>query len=431
MPAVATRPEPKTLADAVQRNLSDPTRGKPLWAGPCGAGPQGGVTQGLVAKYLVCPERFRVKTIEGLAPGDRFSKVLEYGNCWHVCEESFAAHGDARWPIALTEYAKGLLAKYPFSRDDVEKWFEICKLQFPIYVRYWAKHKDVLQRKPLLQEYELDVQHALPSGRVVRLRGKLDSLDAVGSGREAGLWIQENKSKGDIDEQQLRKQLLFDLQSMTYLVAFNDYRQGCNVDGLFAAPLKGIRYNVIRRPLSGGKGSIKQHEASRGAKCPKCKEARSVTIKGVTIKCPKCGGAGRVNAKPAETKAAYLARLGKYISDEPETYFMRWNVAVSAEDVRRFRERCLDPLLENIADDYEWWAFCKANGMNVFDGQKRAERFDHCKRHFVFPFGVYSPLTDGGATDADEFVMTGNTVGLQRVTNLFPELQNADPCQES
>jgi len=69
--------------------------------------------------------------------------------------------------------------------------------------------------------------------------------------------------------------------------------------------------------------------------------------------------------------------------------------------------------------------------MNVFDGQKRAERFDHCKRHFVFPFGVYSPLTDGGATDADEFVMTGNTVGLQRVTNLFPELQNADPCQES
>jgi hypothetical protein len=192
---------------------------------------------------------------------------------------------------------------------------------------------------------------------------------------------------------------------------------------LGAYPLQGVRFNVVRRPLSGGKGTIKQGEGTRGAKCPKCKEARQITVKGVTVKCPKCGGAGRINAKPPETKAAYLARLGKYITDEPSTYFMRWNVEVSEADVRRFRERCLDPILENVADDFEWWSFCKASGGNVFDGQARQQKFDHCKRHFVHPFGVYSALTDGGATDTDDFVMTGITVGLQKVTNLFPELQ--------
>jgi hypothetical protein len=220
MPAVATKGGP--LAGLIQKEMSDPARRQPLWRGPGGAGSQGGVTQGLLAKYLVCPERFRVKTIEGLAPGDRFSKVLEYGQMWHACEESLAEHGDGKWPFALAEYAKGLLAKYPFSRDDVEKWFEVCRTQFPVYIDFWRKHPDVVARKPLLQERAFDVPYKLPSGRTVRLRGKWDSVDLVGD----GVWLMENKSKGEIDEEQLRKQLKFDLQTLFYITALREATRG-------------------------------------------------------------------------------------------------------------------------------------------------------------------------------------------------------------
>jgi hypothetical protein len=39
------------------------------------------------------------------------------------------------------------------------------------------------------------------------------------------------------------------------------------------------------------------------------------------------------------------------------------------------------------------------------------------------PYGVYSPLLDGGSTDLDEHLLTGSEVGLRRVDKLFKELQ--------
>jgi hypothetical protein len=38
------------------------------------------------------------------------------------------------------------------------------------------------------------------------------------------------------------------------------------------------------------------------------------------------------------------------------------------------------------------------------------------------PFGVYSPLLDGGGTEYDEYLSTGSTVGLVRTDRLFKEL---------
>ncbi len=236
--------------------------------------------------------------------------------------------------------------------------------------------------------------------------------------------MQENKTKGDIDEEQLRKQLRLDLQTMLYLTALKEVQDN-PLSGpefnkhLINCSILGVRYNVVKRPLSGGKGSIVQHAATKGAKCPKCKGERMVA----GVKCPKCNGAGRTGAKPAETDADYYGRLAQYIKDEPETYFMRWNVEVSAADVGRFQARCLDPILENLCDDYEHWAWCRESEVVPFDMQRNRSRFHgHCKRHFVFPFGVYSSLIDGGATDTDEFVMTGNSAGLSQVKDLVPEL---------
>ena len=79
------------------------------------------------------------------------------------------------------------------------------------------------------------------------MRGKWDSVDYIGK----RVYLQENKTKGDIDEQAIRHNLHFDLQTMLYMTALTEE--------LEPQKIAGVRYNVIRRPLSGGKGSIRPH----------------------------------------------------------------------------------------------------------------------------------------------------------------------------
>jgi hypothetical protein len=87
----------------------------------------------------------------------------------------------------------------------------------------------------------------------------------IGKGKESGIYLFDNKTKGEIEPEELKRQLHFDMQTMIYLVALieksrdDDWpNQG---KSLYKMPIKGVRYNVIRRPLSGGRGNIKQLEA--------------------------------------------------------------------------------------------------------------------------------------------------------------------------
>jgi len=219
--------ETPLLADRLRRagHLEPPTptaRKGPLWEGPEGAGSNGGVTQGLIGRWLVCRERFRLYVVEGLRPADQFNHKLEFGSMWHACEESLAAAAPTRspnWEHALADYADKLARHYPTQRQQIEHWWNVVRIQFPLYIDYWKRHPDTLARRPLLQEQVFDVPYLLPSGRTVRLRGRWDSVDLVGGGDRAGVWLGENKTKGDIREGQIKRQLLFDLQTLFYTIA--------------------------------------------------------------------------------------------------------------------------------------------------------------------------------------------------------------------
>lgn len=217
MPAMLEPASPQTLVQQIAG-----IEAKPLWLGPCAEGPNGGITQSMLQSYLGCRERFRLKYVLGLEPQPRFSRAMEYGNMWHACEEQLAATGIIANDgidvfTKLDQYATGLLDKYPMQRDEVHKWWMVCRMQFPEYVRHWQDHPDVVDRRPLMQEQVFDVPYRLPSGRTVRLRGKFDSIDLIPS--QGGIYIQENKSKGDIDPVNLLRQLRFDIQTMYYIVA--------------------------------------------------------------------------------------------------------------------------------------------------------------------------------------------------------------------
>lgn len=345
-------------------------RTESLWKGP----EVDGITQSMLSRFLVCRERFRVKYVLGLEPVKTFNHRIEYGNLWHVCEEAFAKRED--WEVELGKYGLRLTRKYPLQQDDVQKWYMVCLKQFPVYVEYWKKHQDVQDRTPIFQEQVFDVPYRLPSGRTVRLRGKWDSVDLIGKGKTAGIYLQENKTTSDVDDSSIRRRMSFDLQTMLYLIALAHIEEIGSMPGR----LKGVRFNVIRRPLSGGKGSIKQHQPTKS------------------------------NPK-GESLEDYYERLATYIREEPETYFFRWKVEISPSDVQRFKERFLNPILENLC---EWYA------MVSFDKNPWGE--PQTGLHWQHPFGIFNAMNEGGSTEYDEYLANGSEVGLRQTGELFPEL---------
>lgn len=347
----------------------------------------GGVTFSILSRWLSCRDRAKVKLIHGLGPRPRFSKHMEYGNMFHLCEESLLAGRD--WRQQLISYTHKLLAKYSSDREEIEKWYCVCLLQFPEYVKFWNEPRPEPGRVITTTEKPFSHVHKLPSGRQVMLRGKKDSTYKVKTRGIIG--VRENKTKGDVDIVALQKQLTYDLQSMIYALV-----EGANE----------VEYNVIRRPLSGGKGNLTRSEGTKGAKCTRCKGVAG------NLSCPRCGGLGRVGGKPPETEDAYYDRVAQYIHDDPAHYFARWATPITPDDIEAFCTHTLDPILENLCAWYD--------AITRKPNQKPLPSWALSWRH---PYGAANRVDDYGMTDVDEFLTSGSTVGLQRLDDLFGELR--------
>ena len=331
----------------------------PIWKGP----EESGITQSLLSKFLICRERFRLYVVEGLTTQDRFNHRMGYGDMWHLCEEHYAKGED--WQTPLRDFAKSLIQRFKQQQTEIVHWYEVCKTQFPIYVKHWKSYRLKNLKKTTHSEHVFNVKYKLPSSRIVTLRGKFDSVFKSPEGK---YFLQENKTKGDIEESVIDRQLRGDLQTMLYLVALREITK--------TVP-SGILYNVVRRPLSGGKGSIRKHQPTK--------------------------------SNPAgESDAEFYGRLSTIIEENKDYFFMRRESKVSGKDIELFEERSLIPILETLCD---WWE----------DLNKAASPFES-HSHYVLPYGVSSPLIDGGFSDLDEYLMNGNETGLQRVKTIFPEL---------
>jgi hypothetical protein len=364
---------------------------EPVWKGP----QVDGITFSLLSRFLCCRERFRLLVVEGLRTKGDFNQKIEYGQMWHVCEEAVAERpGDTNyWQQRLLAYAKAAALQYRMQAQEVDKWYNVCKMQFPVYLEYWSKHSHTTTREPVLQEQKFNVEYQLPSGRVVKLRGKWDSADLTGTGKHRKFSLQENKTKGQVIEQRIRRQLKFDLQTMIYVVAldtaiksgqlFTDQRFARLIGGVDA-----IRYNVVRRPLSGGKGSIVRHKPTK--------------------KNPK-----------GESKEGYFARLQEVFREAPQDFFARWEVSIAPCDIEKFKKECFNPILEALCDWWEWIS----SGVDPFDERADGwQKKEYNPIHWRHPFGIWNPLDEGIPADLDEYLDTGSTVGLIKVANLFPEL---------
>lgn len=108
----------------------------------------------------------------------------------------------------------------------------------------------------------------------------------------------------------------------------------------------------------------------------------------------------------------FVDRVGANIARSPEESFFRWNVELMPTDLPRFKDKCLFPILENLC---WWWDEVSGAGHQHTDVAPPA--------NWIHPFGVRNILDEGGSTDLDEMILTGGSIGLRRVDNLFPELK--------
>lgn len=372
-------PRPKTsiFGKKLPPRVSRPPE-ESVWKGPA----VDGVTQSLISSWLCCRERFRVRSILGLAEQEKFEIRMEYGNLWHACEEEHAANPYGEMTYHLMEkVAVELGQKYRRQQAEILKWARICALQFPIYLDYWKDHNLSDNVTPIYQEESFKIPYQLPSGRTVFLRGKFDRVDDVPG---VGIRLGEHKTKSNPDKIKITRQLTNDLQCMTYLSALGEIGLECN----------SVLYNVIRRPLSGGKGTIRQRKKSKNT--------------------------------PAETLQEYYDRLRCILNTCQDEYFMRWEVPVPSSSIAKFRRTTLEPILENMLDDFEWWDWCLENKLDPYHSEVRADYFpEHRSRHYRLPYGIYNVILEGGTGDIDEYLTTGSTIGLRRITTLFPELDDA------
>lgn len=361
------------LLDKIKNKTQDLSK-KPIWTGPDGSGPQGGISQSLIGRFLACRARFKVHMIDGYQGPDNFKPAMAYGNMWHLCEE--AVLEGRNWRDDLKAHIVELATKYPNDREKISHWYSLCEEQYPIYLDYWQEEGEIVGREPLLREQNFDVPYTLPSGRIVRLRGKWDGLDLVKNPDRDGfdkMYLYENKTKSQIDADKLKKQLNFDLQTMFYIVAFKAH---CQKIGGFTharlhpanAPkyLTGVLYNVVKRSA---------HKSS----------------------------------------ASMVKKIQEDIEDNRVgEWFGRWQVEISQQEIDTFKKEFLDPILTLICIWYD-----HQTGKSWTQWHQDAVL---TSLHWRHPNGLYNEVDENGGSIVDQYLNNGSTLGLVKIKTLFPEL---------
>lgn len=444
MSASPRKPTPRPAPKVKPRKLARPQ--EPLWKGPI----EDGITFSLLSDFLVCRERFRLQVVEGLKEDEGFNVPLEYGNYWHEMEEAYYSAPPARCSTPLdaayhaaARYRLRLLQRYPADQVEIDKWFSICKYQFEQYVRYWSEHPDE-NRHTILTEKAFRVPYKLPSGRTITLRGKFDAVFTTTLTKREWLaldpslppdkhnpkrppiaiFIQENKGKGRIDEDGILHTVSQNLQTMIYQTALAHFYEPGSHDVRWAGsqgidlskavlnyPLAGTLYNVIRRPLADN-FAIKQRKGREDKKSGK-----------------------RIGV---ETPTMFYKRVGQGIADEvtealrtgkPSTNFMRWKSIVTPNDLALFQTRCLNPILEQLLD---WWEWIAADPFNPWEERPTGTLrpwgaySNDCPipnyLHYQTPWGIYNSMFGGFRGDYFNYLTRGSDTQLTRIDTLYPEL---------
>jgi len=177
------------------------------------------------------------------------------------------------------------------------------------------------------------------------------------------------------------------------------------VQALKRYPIKGVLYNVCRRPLA-DLHAIKQRKGREVNK----KDKDGKPVKGKDGKPIKV----RVGV---ETDKQFMERLASVIKEDQDNFFMRWKVLLNDVDVDKFKTRCFDPVMVQLAD---WWQWISAAPDEPFRVDENGVPGGGV--HFQAPWGVYNSLASGFRGDFFDLLTKGSKTNIIKKESLFPEL---------
>ena len=274
-----------------------------------------GMTQSAFVLWMVCKEQFRLKYMEGLT-GRGVSIPLMFGSGMHYVYETLygeiqkgegfdiedpkrrrllarAAERYKRWHVR-TQRPPGKMTTENLEKEYTA--FTLMDIMWPMYVRRITsgidKYLDLTERWKFL---EVEHTFAVREGCILT-RGM---TDAIYRDKRERLWLLEHKNLSVIDEGYIMDTLSVNFQTMMYLNALTHlYPRG---------QIGGVMLNITRRPL--------------------------------------------LRQKKAETEEQFAVRISTDVADRPDWYFMRFECAVTPEDIMRWRMRTLMPLVR----DFKAW----------------------------------------------------------------------------
>jgi hypothetical protein len=328
-------------APLIKKNIKPPKQNWNLY--------DDGLSYSLLSKFVVCRERFRLRTVEGLVNTDNKSS-MDFGTIFHRALE-LSAQG-----VSTSRILAGI------RKQTKEKSFDpvLCRIaavMIPQYKEFWKHELNTIQYFETEQVFDFAYTSSLKVP--IRLRGRRDE----GFKKDGKIWLQENKTKGQIQEDQIVQTLGYMLQPMLYLLSFKNDHPGL--------PLGGILYNVIRKP-----------QLVRGKK---------------------------------ESENDFIKRIISDIEDRPEHYFKMFEVGIDDHHLEQWRIRYFDPIISQVI---LWWESIKHDPFNPWVGKDGLPN----PHHSIRPFGIFDSMSQG-IGDYFGRIVQGHDVGLVRDVNCFRELE--------
>lgn len=250
-----------------------------------------GITQSALATLQLCPEKFRLAYIEGLAT-NRFSVPIEFGNIFHATLDKVYTSfhkldslGKANLYLnaciaamhrKAVDECRTIKLVTVGTEQQINEQYAIAAVVLKHYLKRWFdedKRKDWVS---LEQQFRQPFKYGDKS---VDLLGKVDGVYRMPKGLE----MLETKTKGQIDEETIMDKLPFDFQVYFYFM---------NASALYKEQIKTVCYNVARRPL--------------------------------------------LRQKKDEDMAAFCQRIDADIEARPDFYFVRFRCTVTKADIERW-----------------------------------------------------------------------------------------------
>lgn len=118
-----------------------------------------------------------------------------------------------------------------------------------------------------------------------------------------------------------------------------------------------------------------------------------------------CGfGYAGPRKKTAESQDEYRLRIAEAIDTNRDYHFYRYWIKPDEERHNRFMHGCLYPMLEAFID---WYIY-----MTHPDRKNEVNKY-----HWIQPYGLYNPFTEGTQERFRNFRLTGSTLGLRPKVN--------------